>query len=238
MWPSPYPSPKGKNAKASCRFGRGNFSSLTLRVGARNLARLNHLHAGGPHLLDGPPRVVGLQIDAAAKSIFDQPGFEAERRWCRARLPSRSSRSPARGCKLRRRLAPANIPPGWFSASQSVPKLLNLLAFASTSLKNTRRMRCCIQRGGQFVVCISYTVNRPQRLRSSVEHDHVARVACRTARRQTDMIGRMPVLRGHDQIEPRLQGVRQRNHFVALRNGSAPPGKEVVLQNRPGSKLS
>ena len=43
----------------------------------RNLAAVDDLDPGGAHLVESPPRVSGLEVDAAA-AVFDDPGAKAE----------------------------------------------------------------------------------------------------------------------------------------------------------------
>ena len=46
--------------------------------------------------------------------------------------------------------------------------------------------------------------------------------------RETAVPGRMPILRGHDQVEHclRLQLVDKRNYLIAFRIANAPPGQK------------
>ena len=43
------------------------------------------------------------------------------------------------------------------------------------------------------------------------------------------MIGRMPILRGHNERKGRLKFVGDGNDLVALRNGQCAAGQEVIL---------
>ncbi len=59
--------------------------------------------------------------------------------------------------------------------------------------------------------------------------DHVAGPPAGVRRGEAAVPGRVPVLRGHDQVEPVDEAVDDRHDGVAVRHGQRPAGQEVVL---------
>ena len=74
-----------------------------------------------------------------------------------------------------------------------------------------------------------HAMHRPERLRETVQVNLLEHFLARMIRGKTAVIGRMPVLRGDHQRERRLQPVRDRNDFIAVRHRERAPGQEIVL---------
>lgn len=76
---------------------------------------------------------------------------------------------------------------------------------------------------------VLYTMLRPQDLRQAVQIDNFADRVSKMIGRETSVIGRVPILRSHDEIEGLLELIDDRDDAVALRNGESAAGDEVVL---------
>ena len=69
----------------------------------------------------------------------------------------------------------------------------------------------------------------PEDLRQPCQFDRLARRAAGMVGGEAAVVGRMPVLRGHDQFILRLEAIDQRHDPVAFRHRQRAAGTEVVL---------
>ena len=73
-------------------------------------------------------------------------------------------------------------------------------------------------------------VDGPKNLWQATKVDHIARLLARAIGREAAMIGRVPILRGNDQIEVPLNGIGDWNHFFPSRHCESAAWQKVVLQ--------
>jgi hypothetical protein len=73
-------------------------------------------------------------------------------------------------------------------------------------------------------------MDRPQDLRKSGQLDHFAGLPARMGRRETPVVGGVPVLRRHNQRKDLLHPIRHGNHLVAVWHRQRAAGQEIVLQ--------
>ena len=75
-------------------------------------------------------------------------------------------------------------------------------------------------------------VDRPENLRQAGQFDPFARAAAGMVGGKTAVIGRVPILRGHHQVEPGLDAVDDLDDPIAFGTGNAPPGQKSSARPR------
>lgn len=80
-------------------------------------------------------------------------------------------------------------------------------------------------------------MHRPERLRQAVQLDLLEGRVAGMIDREAAVIGRMPVLRGHHEVEVGQQPVHHRHDGVAIRHGERTAGEEVVLDVHEDERL-
>ena len=76
---------------------------------------------------------------------------------------------------------------------------------------------------------VLHAMHRPEHLRQAGQLDLLARRAARMVGGEAAVIGRMPVLRGHDEVERRLKRLIAGTTSSPCGHRQGPAGAEVVL---------
>ena len=74
------------------------------------------------------------------------------------------------------------------------------------------------------------TVHRPEDLFDAVERNAVAGFFTGMIWRETAVVGRMPILRSKNQIEPSLQFICHRDDFITVRHRQRAAGQKIILK--------
>ncbi len=73
-------------------------------------------------------------------------------------------------------------------------------------------------------------MDRPERLGQAIEVNLLKLFFARMIGGETEVVGRMPILSGHDERKRGLQPIRQRNYCVPIRHWQGAAGQEIVLK--------
>src|ERR1700726_16674 len=86
------------------------------------------------------------------------------------------------------------------------------------------------RRGKLSAARVLNAMHRPKNLLDAVEHHAITRFVARVICSETTMVGRMPVLRGENDIKASLQFIGQWNYFVTARHRQGAAWQKIILK--------
>jgi hypothetical protein len=195
----------------------------------REVGALNNLYAGGLHLSDGVVHIGGAEVDAAG-GVFDEVGFKTESDGVEggeidAVIGGKAADIDVGDAARFEPFAEA----GGFAMAVVEEAAVAIDGWVGSFLEDFFDAGL-FERGGEFgAFCILDAVHWPEDLRQTIQIDLVVNVFAGMIGGEAAVVGRVPILRRDDDIEGGLQFVRNRNEFVALRDGESAARKEIIL---------